>query len=57
MKEFIDTAPEEAVVLKTIVLDCWVAGGELIEYEATEESDSINMAAERNGGACMYMNE
>ena len=46
VKEFIDTAPEEAVVLPgglpTIVLDCWVAGGELIEDEEAEESDNIN---------------
>ena len=36
VKEFIDTAPEEAVILPeapTVVLDHWVAGQELIEDE------------------------
>ena len=50
VKEFIDTAPEEAVilpgVLPTVVLDRWVAGGGLIEDEQAEESDSINMIYE-----------
>ena len=29
--------------LSTVVLDCWVAGGELIEDEQAEESDNMDM--------------
>ena len=50
VNEFIDTAPEEAVILPgglpTVVLDRWVAGGELIEDEEAEESDNIYMTDE-----------
>ena len=50
VKEFIDTAPEDAGILPgglpTVVLDRWVAGGELIEDEEAEESDNINMTDE-----------
>ena len=33
--------------LATIVLDRWVAGGELIEDEEAEDSDNINMTDEK----------
>ena len=50
VKEFIDTAPEEAVILPgglpTVVLDRWVTGGKLIEDEEAEESDNFNTTDE-----------
>ena len=42
VKEFLDSAPEEAVILpgelKTVVLDRWVAGGVVIDDEEEVES-------------------
>ena len=50
MKEFIDAAPAEAVLLPgglpTVVLDRWIAGGELIEDDSAQESDEIDMTDE-----------
>ena len=47
MKEFLERAPREDVILPgglpTVVLDRWVAGGELIEDEEAEESDNMDM--------------
>ena len=43
--------------LPTVVLDRWVAGGEVIDNEEEVESDNINMTDELNCGVCMYMNE
>ena len=50
VKEFIDAAPAEAVLLPgglpTVVLDRWIAGGELIEDDSAQESDEIDMTDE-----------
>ena len=47
VKEFLERAPREDVILPgglpTVVLDRWVAGGELIEDEEAEESDNMDM--------------
>ena len=54
VKEFIDTAPEEAAILPgrppTVMLDRWVARERLIIDSDAEESDDINMTGKYNGG-------
>ena len=54
VKEFLDIAPEKAVILSgwppTVMLDRWVARERVIIDSDAEESDDINMTDKYNGG-------